>query len=168
MFLRMTEFANEIFDEIGDKGCSAPREKTRRCGRLNRLASSAVWMKPVPGTGGIDYATILRRLDQLDHDVTVHVEHFPEAETIAGQTIHQTGGAGKWRDNPLTHRIEIVCHTWHRKIVVALIHQVIVVARFIGRFLKPNLNLKSAISDNARYIKLHSNRQPWEYMKTLA
>ena len=40
----------------------------------------------VPGTGMMDYATATPAVvDALDNDVPVHVEHFPELETIAGQ-----------------------------------------------------------------------------------
>lgn len=39
----------------------------------------------VPGTGILDYATVLRRLGELDQDVTIHVEHFQYEDTIAGQ-----------------------------------------------------------------------------------
>ena len=84
MFLRMTEFANEIFDEVGDK-IVALHAKDATMWSAKPISIICRVDEAVPGTGGIDYATILRRLDQLNHDVTVHVEHFPEAETVAGQ-----------------------------------------------------------------------------------
>ena len=36
-------------------------------------------------SGVMDYAAILRRLDELNHDVTLYVEHFPYEDTITGQ-----------------------------------------------------------------------------------
>ena len=84
MFLRMTDFANEIFDEIGDK-VVALHAKDATIHSASPISIICRVDEAVPGTGGIDYATILRRLDQLDHDVMIHVEHFPEAGTIAGQ-----------------------------------------------------------------------------------
>ena len=42
-------------------------------------------MRAVPGEGTMDYHTMLRRLDALGHDVTVHAEHFPYPQTVQGQ-----------------------------------------------------------------------------------
>ncbi len=84
MFLRMTDFVNEIFDEIGDKIVTMhAKDVTMWAAQPISIICRAD--EAVPGSGMMDYATILRRLDELDRDVPVHVEHFPEAETIAGQ-----------------------------------------------------------------------------------
>ena len=36
-------------------------------------------------SGVMDYATILQRLNELSHDVTLYVEHFGYEDTVAGQ-----------------------------------------------------------------------------------
>ena len=33
----------------------------------------------------MDYRTLLKRMDPIDHDVTLHVEHFGFEDTIEGQ-----------------------------------------------------------------------------------
>ena len=84
MFLRMTDFINEIFDGIGDKIVTM-HAKDATMWSAQPISIISRVDEAVPGTGMMDYATILRRLDALDNDVPVHVEHFPELETIAGQ-----------------------------------------------------------------------------------
>jgi len=39
----------------------------------------------VPGTGVMDYPTIMKRLGELPQEITLHVEHFEYEDTIAGQ-----------------------------------------------------------------------------------
>ena len=39
----------------------------------------------VPGTGSMDYETIMQRLGELPQDITIHVEHFDYEDTIVGQ-----------------------------------------------------------------------------------
>ena len=88
MFYRTTELVNEIFDELGDH-ITALHAKDVTISAVKRNGEqflSVVHLdEAVPGTGVMDYATILRRLDALPHDVTVHVEHFSEENTIVGQ-----------------------------------------------------------------------------------
>ena len=38
----------------------------------------------VPGAGLMDYVTVLRRLNALDRDVTLRVEHFGFEDTVQG------------------------------------------------------------------------------------
>ena len=97
MFYRTTEVVNEIFDELGDKITALhAKDLSLSAVRANENGYlSVVHMdEAVPGeqetehrfdSGLIDYATILKRLDQLDHDVTVHAEHFPYEKTVSGQ-----------------------------------------------------------------------------------
>lgn len=84
LFYRMTAFINQIFDELGDK-IAALHAKDITMWSADPISIINRVDEAVPGTGGMDYATILRRLDALEHDVTVHVEHFPYEGTIAGQ-----------------------------------------------------------------------------------
>ncbi len=78
---RTTELVNEIFDELGEfiTGIHAKDVVMSGGGKVVAHVDEAV-----PGTGTMDYATILKRLDELDHDVTVFPEHFPYAETVQG------------------------------------------------------------------------------------
>ena len=88
MFYRTTELVNQIFDELGDK-ITALHAKDLAMSAVTRNGGehlSVVHLdEAVPGTGVMDYATILRRLDELAHDVTLYVEHFPYEDTISGQ-----------------------------------------------------------------------------------
>ena len=83
-FLEITAFVNELFDEVGDR-VVALHAKDATLWSAEPISIICRVDEAVPGTGGMDYATILRRLNSLENDVTVNVEHFPEAETIAGQ-----------------------------------------------------------------------------------
>lgn len=87
MVYRTTELVNRIFDELGDRITALhAKDVTISAVQRNGEYLSVVHLdEAVPGTGAMDYATILRRLDALDQDVTLHVEHFSEADTIAGQ-----------------------------------------------------------------------------------
>jgi sugar phosphate isomerase/epimerase len=88
MFYKTTELVNHIFDELGDV-ITALHAKDITMSSVQRNGGqylSVVHLdEAVPGTGVMDYATILRRLNRLAHDVTLHVEHFSEPETIVGQ-----------------------------------------------------------------------------------
>ncbi|MYE91033.1 sugar phosphate isomerase/epimerase [Candidatus Poribacteria bacterium] len=97
LFYRTTELVNQIFDEVGDKitalhakDLSISAVRQNESGRLSVVHID----EAVPGakeaehryeSGVMDYATILRRLDELNHDVTLYVEHFPYEDTITGQ-----------------------------------------------------------------------------------
>ena len=39
----------------------------------------------VPGTGNMDYETLLQRLAGLPHEVTMRLKHFTWEDTIVGQ-----------------------------------------------------------------------------------
>ena len=84
MFFNTTELVNQIFDELGDKVTALHAKDVTMWSAQPISIISRVDETP-PGRGGMDYATILRRLDELEHDVTVNVEHFAEADTIAAQ-----------------------------------------------------------------------------------
>ncbi len=77
-----TDLVNKIFDELGDSIVALHAKDVILTGRGKDIAHVD---EAVPGTGAMDYATILRRLDALDRDVTLHVEHFPFPETVQGQ-----------------------------------------------------------------------------------
>ena len=82
MAYRTTELVEEIFDELGGDivGIHAKDVAVSGGGKIVSHVGEAV-----PGEGTMDYHTILRRLDALDHDVTVHAEHFPYPQTVQGQ-----------------------------------------------------------------------------------
>ncbi len=82
MVYRTGELVDEIFDNLGDYvvGLHAKDVTMSGGGKIVAHLDEAV-----PGAGTMDYATILRRLDALDHDVTLFPEHFPFAETVQGQ-----------------------------------------------------------------------------------
>ena len=83
-YRRMTDFINEIFHGIEDKIVTMHvKDVTMWSAQPISIISRVD--EAVPGTGMMDYATIRRRLDALENDVPVHVEHFPELETITGQ-----------------------------------------------------------------------------------
>jgi len=82
MVFRTTELINKIFDELGDAIITLHAKDVMISGGGKIVVHID---EAVPGAGFMDYATILRRLDALAHDVTVYVEHFPYPETVAGQ-----------------------------------------------------------------------------------
>jgi sugar phosphate isomerase/epimerase len=97
MFYRTTELVNQIFDELGDK-ITALHAKDLSMSAVRQNESGYLSVvhvdEAVPGaretvhhfdSGLMDYATILRRLDELEHDVTMYVEHFSYEDTISGQ-----------------------------------------------------------------------------------
>ncbi len=97
LFYRTTELVNQIFDELGDK-IVAFHAKDVAMSAVQRNESGYLSVvrvdEAVPGakktdlyleSGVMDYATILRRLDELNHDVTLYVEHFGYEDTVAGQ-----------------------------------------------------------------------------------
>ena len=82
MAFRTTELVDEIFDELGPDivGLHAKDVDVSGGGKIVSHVGEAV-----PGEGTMDYHAILRRMDALDHDVTVHAEHFPYPLTVQGQ-----------------------------------------------------------------------------------
>lgn len=87
MTYRTTELVNKIFDQLGEMIVAFhAKDAVLSAVQRNGAYLSVVHLdEAVPGTGVMDYATILQRLDGLDHEVTVHVEHFSEEETVVGQ-----------------------------------------------------------------------------------
>ena len=87
MVYRTTELMNEIFDKLGEVIVAFhAKDAVLSAVQRNGAHLSVVHLdEAVPGTGVMDYETILQRLDGLDHEVTVHVEHFSEEETVVGQ-----------------------------------------------------------------------------------
>ena len=82
MVYRTTELVNQIFDVLDDSITALHAKDVVMSGGGNVVVHVD---EAVPGTGSMDYETVLRRLDELDHDVTLHVEHLPPEETMAGQ-----------------------------------------------------------------------------------
>ena len=82
MVYRTGELVDEIFDKLGDSIVGLHAKDVTMSGGGKIVAHLD---EVVPGTGTMDYATILTRLDGLDHDVTLFPEHFPFAETVQGQ-----------------------------------------------------------------------------------
>ena len=82
MAYRTTELVDEIFDGLGADivGLHAKDVAVSGGGKIVSHVGEAV-----PGEGTMDYHTMLRRLDALGHDVTVHAEHFPYPQTVQGQ-----------------------------------------------------------------------------------
>ncbi|MSS73294.1 MAG: sugar phosphate isomerase/epimerase [Candidatus Latescibacteria bacterium] len=88
LFYRTTELVNQIFDELGHAIVAFhAKDVTMSAVKRNGGAHLSVVHldEAVPGAGALDYATILRRLNALGHDVTLQVEHFSPEETVVGQ-----------------------------------------------------------------------------------
>ncbi len=92
MVFNTTDFVNEVFDELGEHIVSLHAKDVKiagaglgPCPKVEKGLSLIHLDEVPPGEGVMDYATILRRLDQLDQDVTIHVEHFIYEDTIAAQ-----------------------------------------------------------------------------------
>ena len=86
-YFKTTEVVNHIFDELGDYITALhAKDVTMSSVKRNGKHLSVVHLdESVPGYGTMDYETILRRLDGLNRDIPVWVEHFSEEETIVGQ-----------------------------------------------------------------------------------
>jgi sugar phosphate isomerase/epimerase len=82
MVYKTAELVNHIFDELSEFITAFHAKDVIMTGSGKDIVHID---EAVPGEGTMDYATILRRLDALAHDVTVYVEHFPYPETVAGQ-----------------------------------------------------------------------------------
>jgi sugar phosphate isomerase/epimerase len=87
LFFRTTELINEALDALGDRIAAVhAKDVTMSCLDRDGPFLSVVHLdEAVPGTGGMDYETLLRRLDELGCDVTIHVEHFSPENTVVGQ-----------------------------------------------------------------------------------
>ncbi len=84
-----TALVNEVFDELGGDIVALHAKDVTISGGSGVSAAKGMGVihvdEAVPGTGFMDFDAIVRRLDALDHDVTVHVEHFGYEDTLAGQ-----------------------------------------------------------------------------------
>ena len=88
MFFRTTELANQIFDVLGDAIASIHVKDITMSSvqRTEREYLSVVHLdEAVPGTGSMDYATILTRLAEFPQDITMRLEHFSWEDTVVGQ-----------------------------------------------------------------------------------
>lgn len=82
MVFRTTELVDEIFDELGGDIVALHAKDVVMSGGGKIVVHVD---EAIPGEGTMDYATILRRLDALDQDVTLYAEHFPFPQTVQGQ-----------------------------------------------------------------------------------
>ena len=81
-YFRITEFLHQIFEELG-KSIIALHAKDSIMSGGGKIVAHL--NEAVPGEGVMDYAALLKGLNNLPHDITLYVEHFPEEKTIAGQ-----------------------------------------------------------------------------------
>lgn len=77
----------ELFDTLGDAIVAVHAKDMTMSGVKSQgeFLSVVNIQEAVPGTGQLDYPQLLRSLSKLNHTVTIHVEHFPFARTVAGQ-----------------------------------------------------------------------------------
>ena len=98
MIFRTTEVTNEIFDLLGEHITALHAKDVIISGgfrvRLEKGFGVIHLDEAVPGTGHMDYATVLRRLEGLNRDITVNVEHFAYEDMMDGQE-HIRGVARK-------------------------------------------------------------------------
>ena len=84
-----TALVDEVFDELGGDIAALHAKDVIISGGSGVSAAKGLGVihvdEAVPGTGFMDFDAIVRRLDMLDHDVTVHVEHFDYEDTLEGQ-----------------------------------------------------------------------------------
>ncbi len=84
-----TALVNEVFDELGGDIAALHAKDVIISGGSGVSAAKGMGVihvdEAVPGTGFMDFDAMVRRLDMLDHDVTVHVEHFEYEDTLQGQ-----------------------------------------------------------------------------------
>jgi sugar phosphate isomerase/epimerase len=74
-----------MFDALGDRVVSAHAKDISMTGvQRNERGRLAVCHldEEIPGKGNLDYATFLRRLDALAHEVVMHVEHLTSEDDI--------------------------------------------------------------------------------------
>ena len=87
-----TALVDEVFDELGGDIVALHAKDVIISGGSGVSAAKGMGVihvdEAVPGTGFMDFDSIVRRLDVLDHDVTVHVEHFEYEDTLQGQELH--------------------------------------------------------------------------------
>ena len=81
MVYRTTELVNNVFDRLGDRIVGLHAKDVTMSGGGNTIVHVD---EAVPGTGLMDLATVLRRLDALGRDVTLQVEHLGYEDTLQG------------------------------------------------------------------------------------
>ena len=92
MYYRTTDLVNHAFDVLGEHIASVHAKDVKIAGGGIGGGAQAEKGNPivhideaVPGTGVMDYETIMKRLGELPQDITMHVEHFEYEDTIVGQ-----------------------------------------------------------------------------------
>ena len=92
MYSSTTGLVNYAFDRLGRHVASVHAKDVKIAGGGIGGGARAEKGNPivhideaVPGTGSMDYETIMKRLGELLQDVTIHVEHFDYEDTIVGQ-----------------------------------------------------------------------------------
>lgn len=92
MYYNTTDLVNRAFDVLGPHIASMHAKDVKIAGGGIGGGARAEKGNPivhideaVPGTGTMDYETIIKRLGELPQDITIHVEHFDYEDTIVGQ-----------------------------------------------------------------------------------
>ena len=92
MYYSTTGLVNYAFDRLGAHVASMHAKDVKIAGGGIGGGARAEKGNPivhideaVPGTGSMDYETIMQRLGELPQDITIHVEHFDYEDTIVGQ-----------------------------------------------------------------------------------
>ena len=87
LFYRTAELIDGALDALGEHIAAVhAKDVTMSCLDRDGPFLSVVHLdEAVPGTGAMDYETLLTRLDGLECDVTIHVEHFSPENTVVGQ-----------------------------------------------------------------------------------
>ncbi len=96
MYYRTGELIQNFFRELGEEiiaihakditmsGVQSGVPQVESGRTLSPRLSVVHLDEAVPGEGALDYGALLENLAALDHDVTIHVEHFPYQEIVAG------------------------------------------------------------------------------------
>ena len=81
MVYRTTDLVNEVFDRLGHRIVGLHAKDVTMSGGGNTIVHVD---EVVPGTGLMNLAAVLRRLDGLGRDVTLQVEHLDHEDTLRG------------------------------------------------------------------------------------
>ena len=88
-----TDLVNEVFDNLGHAIVALHAKDVIISGGSGVSAAKGMGVihvdEAVPGTGFMDFETILKRLDMLKQDITINVEHFDYNDTREGQSYIQ-------------------------------------------------------------------------------
>ncbi len=88
-----TDLVNEVFDSLGHAIVALHAKDVIISGGSGVSAAKGMGVihvdEAVPGTGFMDFETILNRLDMLKQDITINVEHFDYNDTREGQSYIQ-------------------------------------------------------------------------------